>query len=474
MAAAGDQEAINAVTAKFQRGDLAGARADCNRFFAAVADPSRQAPLRFWLGAIEHRSGALPAAVEQFEIALKANRRHPPWLLQTGLAHFQLHALDRAEYLYREALRLDPRYPLAHYNLGILLQERRNWVGARRAFEAALAHRPAFPESLVNLANTLVELGEFKTAEANYRRALSINPRLANAHHGLGLQHMRHHQLALAIPCFESAVASDPAHLDAWLDLAECHHQVGDGVRAIASVEQVLVRDAHHEIAQFKHAQFTRQKAATVPPRLLEKLYAVMADTFDEHLTERLGYRIPALLLAELEPWLHDFEQRHTRKANALDLGCGTGLFGLAVRPHVANLTGVDLSAAMLGKARERGVYDRMIESDVVTFLRDDAQVADLITATDVLIYIGQLEPLFAHIPTHLSAAGIFAFSTESPADLDEDFRIEFSGRFSHHNRYVGRLAESSGLQIVKRIDTVVRTENSVPLPGYLFVLQKN
>ena len=469
-----DQQVIHAVTAKFQRGDLAGARADCAHFLAVVNDPARQAPLRFWLGAIEQRSGALPAAIEQFELALAVNRRKPPWLVQAGLAHFQSKTLERAEYLYREALRIDPRFSLAHYNLGILLQHKRNWIGARRAFEAAIAHQPQFPEALVNLANTLVELTEFDTAEACYRRALTINPHLANAHHGLGLHHLRRHQHALAAHSFEAAVKSDPACLDAWLDLAECHHMASDDSRAITCVAEVLARDATHEIARFKHAQFAGLKPAAAPPQLLERLYAGMANTFDEHLTQRLNYRIPELLVGELAPWLNDFAESNAQKATVLDLGCGTGLFGLAVHHLTSSMTGIDLSAAMLAKARERNVYNHLIESDLLSFLQRDERQADLITATDVLIYIGQLEPLFAQIPAHLSKAGIFAFSTESPSDLAEDFRLESSGRFAHHNEYISRLAESNGLSIIKRIDTVVRTENTVPLSGRVFILQKN
>ena len=68
----------------------------------------------------------------------------------------------------------------------------------------------------------------------------------------------------------------------------------------------------------------------------------------------------------------------------------------------------------------------------------------------------------------------MFAFSTESPSDLAEDFRLESSGRFAHHNDYISRLAKSNGLSIIKRIDTVVRTENAVPLSGHVFILQKN
>ena len=48
------------------------------------------------------------------------------------------------------------------------------------------------------------------------------------------------------------------------------------------------------------------------------------------------------------------------RWQHAVDLGCGTGLMGPLLRPHVSSyLEGVDLSVGMVDKARERGCYDR-------------------------------------------------------------------------------------------------------------------
>ncbi len=474
MVGATDTQTIQAVVAKFKGGDLAGAGKDCEDFFSAVTDPARQAPFRFWMGAIAQRSGALTAAVEQFEIALLANRHDPMWLLQTGLAHFQLKTLERAEYLYCEALRLQPVYPLAHYNLGVLLQEKRDWTAAKRAFEAAIAQQPQFAEAFVNLGNTLVEFADFEPAGECYRRALAINPRLANAHYGLGLHHVRGSQRALARESFATAVECDPAQLDAWLELAECHHLSGDDARAIACVDELLARDVNHEVARFKRAQFSGENPASVPPQLLARLYAAMASTFDEHLTERLGYRIPALLAGELQAWFHEFKLRTGRWPGVLDLGCGTGLFGQNVRAFASTLVGVDLSAAMLGKARARNIYDELIESELHAFLLRGNRKADLIAATDVLIYVGKLDALFVCISTHLNPAGIFAFSTESPGDLTEDFRLESTGRYSHHAKYIDRLAAANGLEVIKRIDTAIRNEMAVPLSGNVFIMRKN
>ena len=45
-----------------------------------------------------------------------------------------------------------------------------------------------------------------------------------------------------------------------------------------------------------------------------------------------------------------------------LDIGCGTGLVGAQVRDLAGRLDGVDLSPAMLEKAKIKGVYDGLFQ----------------------------------------------------------------------------------------------------------------
>ncbi len=50
----------------------------------------------------------------------------------------------------------------------------------------------------------------------------------------------------------------------------------------------------------------------------------------------------------------------------------------------------------MIARARERGVYDRLIQSDLLPALADGERTFDLVLAGDVLVYLGDLAPLFA------------------------------------------------------------------------------
>lgn len=474
MAATADQEAIDAVAEKFRRGDLVGARADCNCFFAAVTDSLRQAPLRFWLGAIEQRGGALSAAVEQFELALQADRHNLQYLLQLGTVHLQRRELDRAESCYREAIRLDARLPLAHYNLGVVLQQKLDLAGAQSAFEAAILHRPNFPEALTNLANVLVALGSDDRAAQCYGQAIAINPGLANAHHALGLLHRRRNRREAAMLCFDAAVRHGPEFVDAWLDLAELHFAGGNALRAVACVEQALKHEPANETARFKRAQYGGEQPAQIPHEVVARLYAGMASTFDNHLVEHLDYRTPSLLIEQLKPWLQEFAARGSHGPAVLDLGCGTGLFGVAIRSYASTLAGVDLSAEMLAKAADRGIYDELSKSDFLSHLQTDGGVCELIAASDVLIYTGNLEPLFGCIAARLPVEGVFAFSVESPRDLAADYRLESSGRFSHRPDYIRRIAASVGLEQLTFSESVIRTEAGAPIRGCLFTLKKS
>jgi len=73
----------------------------------------------------------------------------------------------------------------AHYNLGVLLQQKRDLTGLCRAFEAALMVQPRFPEALNNLGHMLMALREIPHSDKCYRDAIAINEKFFYAHHGL-------------------------------------------------------------------------------------------------------------------------------------------------------------------------------------------------------------------------------------------------------------------------------------------------
>lgn len=90
------------------------------------------------------------------------------------------------------------------------------------------------------------------------------------------------------------------------------------------------------------------------------RLYEEWAATYDEdhRAIGFFGHRTAGRLLAKYTPF--------AAVAAVLDGGCGTGAAGEALYPlGYRNLTGVDLSAEMLERAKEKGIYRELVQADL-------------------------------------------------------------------------------------------------------------
>jgi predicted TPR repeat methyltransferase len=142
-------------------------------------------------------------------------------------------------------------------------------------------------------------------------------------------------------------------------------------------------------------------------------------------------------------------------------------------------LFGVDLSSKMLEKASQRGLYDGLACTDIVECLRSIPPGLSLVASSDVFIYIGDLEPVFAATAAALQPGGIFAFSIEdggalvdAPAD-PPDYVLGPTRRFAHSQGYLDRLSAQHGFEqlIVERV--ALRQELLADVAGIVLVLRR-
>jgi predicted TPR repeat methyltransferase len=91
-----------------------------------------------------------------------------------------------------------------------------------------------------------------------------------------------------------------------------------------------------------------------------QQLYRDWATTYDATMLDGLGYVTPRLVAKALAQQLKSLE------SPVLDVGCGTGLVGAeAVALGYATVDGLDLSAAMMAVAAQRGVYRQLLEGNL-------------------------------------------------------------------------------------------------------------
>src|SRR6185312_6133226 len=186
-----------------------------------------------------------------------------------------------------------------------------------------------------------------------------------------------------------------------------------------------------------------RKAVRAMSPAYVRNLFDKYAGRFDHELVETLGYNAPALLRGALDRIAGDGR----RYARALDLGCGTGLMGEAIRGRVSELIGVDLSPNMIEAAKRKNIYDRLIASDLIECLLAETAPFDLIPAADVFVYLPDLNPIFKAAAEKLSASGLIAFTVETHDG--EGAILRDTLRFAHGERHLRAAAESAGLKVL-------------------------
>lgn len=198
-------------------------------------------------------------------------------------------------------------------------------------------------------------------------------------------------------------------------------------------------------------------------------LFDGYADRFDSHLTQALHYNAPELIKATLAQFCEN-AGRAFRFETVFDLGCGTGLMGVELRPLCGHLAGVDLSPRMVDKARGRGLYDALAVGDIVDAMAT-AGGWDLLVAADVLVYMGDLAPVFAAAAGALAPGGRFAATVER---LDGDgFALGPERRYAHAEAHVRAAAAAAGLSVRLLEPCSPRRERQAPVSGLVFVLAR-
>jgi predicted TPR repeat methyltransferase len=198
-------------------------------------------------------------------------------------------------------------------------------------------------------------------------------------------------------------------------------------------------------------------------------LFDQYAGRFDAAL-ENLVYRGPSLLLAALAQAC-EASGRTMRFARALDLGCGTGLAGAAVRPFCGSLAGVDASPGMIAQARQKQIYDELEVGEVAAFLaaqRASGASYDLVLAADVCPYFGDLAPILAAAGAILSVCALVGFTVETHAGAGVVLGEKL--RYAHGEEHVRKAVLGAGLALQSIDHAAIRTEAGKPVPALIVV----
>ena len=276
-----------------------------------------------------------------------------------------------------------------------------------------------------------------------------------------------------AADLLEQAIARVPDWAPGWAALAETRESCGQTAEAIAAWTRAAALDSGHSVeAELHLSRLSGLTPDGMAENYVQTLFDDYAPRFERHLVVDLAYRAPALLVAAL-----DRVAPGRNFSRTLDLGCGTGLMGQALVNRSERIDGVDLSPLMVEQARRGNLYTELSVASLDTALASGSgDTYDLVTAADVLVYVGDLALLFAGVHRQLRPGGLLAFTVQTSASDEAASRPFVLGRdlrFSHSPGYVAGALCRADFDVVLLEPASSRRERSVPVAGLVVVASK-
>ena len=172
------------------------------------------------------------------EVPAQADDAGADGLLEAGLELHRAGDAESAEWLFRQALDIEPDNATGLYLLGLLRFE----AGAAAEAEGLIARlaelRPAHAEAHFTLASIRHWRDDRAAAIAAYRRVLELSPAHAAAQLGLSRALAESGEHAAALAFAQGGVTTSPADPDAHLALAAAQRGLGEVKAAIAAFSE--------------------------------------------------------------------------------------------------------------------------------------------------------------------------------------------------------------------------------------------
>lgn len=415
-------------------------------------------------------------AAKCFEYSLALSPHQPETWMLLGLARKQLGDLTGAQEAYQRTLDQDPTEHAAWELMAVVKEEQRDFTGAVDCLEARVKLSDASSAVLANLGRLQYQVGQFAESCLAYEQAVRLEP--GNRHHREMRRKSAFLRDALLCENIDDALANYRRSYPASKSIP------GEEIKNLFhSAFSILSGFGHLEAAarvgrkyfelwpdcpalRYLFSAVTAEKTFDrSPPECVAEQFDAFAEGFEKQLVRVLGYDVPAKLCSlvrEMTP--------AGKLYDTLDAGVGTGLCGPHLRSISWTLAGVDLSSKMLEQAEKKKTYDTLVCEDLISFLQRSATQFDLIVAADVLIYFGDLAPLFSAVGKALRPGGLFAISTELLSG--EGYRLLPSGRFAHAPEYVSSQAGQHFAEVLRK-ETTIRLEANKPVAGAMYIFRR-
>ncbi len=406
-------------------------------------------------------------AIIFLEKVLEQNPKHLKACSQLGEIYLALEDFVKAADFFKKRLKETPNHTNSLHSLAQAEFSLGNFSLAIEAFEKVLILKGEYPQIDQELAHAYLHAGNPEKALHYYYRQLEVQA-LPETYYNIGVLLMDQSRFNEAIPYLQESLQQDPHHLPSYLNLGALYLKKQAYPLAISFYQKAAELSPNNaEILHILEAIEQKDGSKKSPESYLKNLFDHYASHYDQHLTQFLEYQLPEKLAQWIEAHTH-FKQC---PGKILDLGCGTGLAGVALKPYASILVGVDLSANMLKMALQKNIYTQLIENNLENILQETGDY-NLIVAADVFNYYGELESVFSAVYTALKKPGWFLFSVEK--GTEKPYHLTQNIRYTHQRAYIESVLEAHQFTLERLDQIILRKNQQQAIEGYLVLAYKS
>lgn len=196
--------------------------------------------------------GDFTEALQHYDSAIDPQNPDALNLYRRAATRDAMGETDQAIDDYGEAIRRDPKSPLAFYGRGVLLASRkRAFTRAIADFDKVLDLQPDNVDALILRGDSYSQLGQAGRALADLNRAVAEAPDNAQAFLYRGLAQGRRGEDKLALTDYDEAIKLEPRYVDALVNRAAVHAGQGRAANAIRDLDAALAIRPNNPVAHY-------------------------------------------------------------------------------------------------------------------------------------------------------------------------------------------------------------------------------
>ena len=229
----------------------------------------------FTYGVAYYERGYFDQAAASFQAALRDNPDYPEAHYNLGTLYLKSENMAEAREHFQRALQLRPEYPDALNNLGLIAAEQGRWEEALHYFRESIRQKPNNGTAFLNLGNVFREQGRREEAMEALQQALHLEPQDPEIHYSLGMLYAQREDNRRARDFLEKAVKLQPDYPEALNNLGVLYLRIREPLQAVDAFQKCIRVAAGFDqpylnLAKAHVANGDRRKAEEVLRRLLE------------------------------------------------------------------------------------------------------------------------------------------------------------------------------------------------------------